>query len=57
MNASSSDDVAAARTELTTPAKITAKPTKVIATAASQMFRDASVPRKTRTAPVRPRAA
>ena len=51
MKASSSDVVAPASTELTTPAKITAKPTTAMATAASQALREASVPTQTNTAP------
>ena len=45
MNASSSDVVAPASTELTTPAKSTPNPTTAIAAAASQALREASVPR------------
>ena len=51
MKASSSDVVAPANTELTTPAKITAKPTTPMAPAASQALREASVPTQTNTAP------
>jgi hypothetical protein len=57
MNASSSDVVALARTELTTPAKITTKPTTAIATTASQTASEASVPSVTRTSPVSASAA
>ena len=51
MNASSSEVVAPASTELTTPAKITPKPTSAIAAAASQALREASVPTQMNTAP------
>ena len=57
MNASSSETVALASTELTTPAKSTAKPTTPIAAAASQAERDASVPRLMNTKPTPASAA
>ena len=57
MNASSSDVVAPARTELTTPANSTPNATSAIATAASHAERDASVPRHTNTPPVTASAA
>ncbi len=53
MNASSSEVVAPASTELTTPAKITPKPTSAIAAAASQALREATVPTQMNTAPTR----
>lgn len=55
MNASSSDVVAPASTELTTPANSTAKATTVIDNAASTVDRDTSVPRQTSTAPGAPK--
>jgi hypothetical protein len=57
MKASSSDVAAPARTELTTPAKSTAKPMRPIAIAASQVLREASVPAHTRTPPASPSIA
>ena len=57
MNASSSDVVAPASTELTTPAKITPNPTTAIATAASHTVCEASVARQTNTPPVTASAA
>ena len=57
MNDSSSDVVAPASTELTTPANSTPKPTSAIATAASHTFCEASVPRHTNTAPTSASAA
>src|ERR1700736_1289890 len=51
MNASSSAVVAPARTELTTPAKITPNPTTAIATAADHAVGEASVARQTNTPP------
>ena len=57
MNASSSAVVAAASTELITPAKITPNPATAIATAASHAFREASVARQTNTPPVTASAA
>ena len=56
MKASSNDVVALASTELTTPAKITPKPTTAIATAPSQAERDTRVPANTKTAPTSTRA-
>src|SRR6185369_2769479 len=53
MKASSSEVVAPASTELTTPAKITPKPTSAIAAAASQALREATVPTQMNTAPTR----
>ena len=57
MKASSSDVVAPASTELTTPANSTPKPTTAIAEAASHAAPDASVPVQTTTAPTTARAA
>src|SRR5215472_3532197 len=57
MNASSSAVVAPASTELTTPAKITPKPTTAIAAAASHAVCEASVARQTNTPPVTASAA
>ena len=57
MNDRSSDTVAAAKTELTTPAKSTQKPATAIASVASQVDRDASDPRQTSTAPAAIRAS
>ena len=57
MNESSSDVVAPARTELTTPANSTPNATSAIAIAASQAEREASVPRHTNTPPVTASAA
>jgi hypothetical protein len=57
MNASRSDVVAPASTELTTPEKSTPKATRAIATAESQTVRPANVPRQTRTAPTPASAA
>ena len=57
MNASSSEVVAPASTELTAPANSTAKPTTAIAIAASPVERDASVPTQTNTAPTAASAA
>jgi hypothetical protein len=57
MKASSSDVVAPASTELTTPAKTTPKPTTAIDTAASHTACDASVPRQTNTPPATASAA
>ena len=57
MNESKRAGAALARTELTEPENRTAKPTTNIATAASQAFRDASVPRTTKHAPTAPRDA
>ena len=51
MNDSSSDTVAAANTELTTPAKSTQNPATAIPSVASQVERDASEPRHTSAAP------
>ncbi len=53
MNDRTNDVVALASTELTTPAKSTAKATTVIATAATQSHCVARVPRQMNTAPVR----
>ena len=50
MKASSSEVVAPASTELTTPANRIAKPTTAIASAATTVQREASVPRQMRTA-------
>jgi hypothetical protein len=50
MNASSSEVVAPASTELTTPANRIANPTTPIASAAATVEREASVPRQMRTA-------
>jgi hypothetical protein len=55
--ASRSEVDALARAELTTPANSTKKPTISMARAASQAAREASVPRQTKTAPVRIRAS
>ena len=57
MNASSSDVVAPASTELTTPAKSTPNATSAIAIAASHAEREASVPRHTNTPPATASAA
>ena len=51
MNASSSEVVAPASTELMAPENSTAKPTTAIAMAASAVERDTSVPRQTAAAP------
>jgi hypothetical protein len=51
MNASNSDVVAPANTELATPAKSTPNPTSAIAGTASQVERDARVATHTNTAP------
>src|SRR6185503_589046 len=52
MKARSRDVVAPASTELTTPEKSTANPTKAIVIAARAVERDTSVPRQTSRAPV-----
>ena len=57
MKARSSATVALARTELTTPAKRTPKPTSPIARAPSQGERDTTVPTQMKTAPVAASAA
>ncbi len=57
MKASSSDVVAPASTELTTPAKITTKPTTAVVAAASQTLCEASVPRQTSAHPASASAA
>ena len=57
MKASSSDVVAPASTELTTPANSTPNATSAIATAATAGEREASVPRHTNTPPVTASAA
>jgi hypothetical protein len=57
MNASSKEVLDPASTELTTPEKITQKPTIAIETAATQTFREASVPRQTNAPPVRASAS
>ena len=57
MKASSSDVVALASTELTTPAKITQNATSAMATAASQSLREASVARQTNAPPASASAA
>ena len=51
MNASNSEVVAPASTELTTPAKITPKPTSAITAAASHTFCETSVPMQTNAHP------
>ncbi len=56
MKASSSEVLAAVRTELTVPEKSTANPAIAIATAASQVAREASVPMQTNVAPTTARA-
>ena len=57
MNASSSDVLAPASTELTTPTKSTPKPTSAIAAAARQVAREASVPIHTNMPPTAASAA
>ena len=57
MNASSSDTVAPARTELTTPAKSTPSPTTAIAAAAVHAEPETSVPAQMNRKPVPASAA